>query len=220
MVLSQQKVQSMYESGAKSYDSHVKLYRFIGLHIEAYRARAVELLRLEPGDSVVELGCGTGLNFPSIMERIGPEGRLIGVDMTPGMLEGARERVERSGWKNVELVQSDIAEYDFPEKVKGVLSTGVFGYIAEYDRVIKAVSQALTPGGRLVILDGKQPESLPSWLFKIVLRLARTFGVTPDYFDRHTWESVERYFRETALEQLYGGMIYVSSGTAPQRGHL
>jgi demethylmenaquinone methyltransferase/2-methoxy-6-polyprenyl-1,4-benzoquinol methylase len=157
------------------------------------------------------------LNFPLIIEQIGPEGRLVGVDLTPKMLECAQERVEHSGWKNVELVQSDIVEYDFPEGINGILATGVFGYVAEYDSVIKAASQALVPGGRLVILDGKEPERLPSWLFKIVLRLGRPFGFSRDYFKNRSWESVERFFYETSFQEMYGGMIYLSSGTSDHK---
>jgi demethylmenaquinone methyltransferase/2-methoxy-6-polyprenyl-1,4-benzoquinol methylase len=182
--------------------------------MNTYRLLAVKQLRLKPGGSVVELGCGTGLNFPLLLEEIGPDGRLVGVDLTPGMLEHAREKVERSGWKNIELVQSDITGYDIPEGIDGVLATGVFGYVAEHDRVIKAVSEALVTGGRMVILDGKQPENLPAWLFKIALRLGRPFGFTPEYFNVSPWESVERYFKETSFEEMYGGMIYLSSGTA------
>jgi len=97
--------------------------------MKAYRSLAIKKLSLQRGDCVIELGCGTGLNFPFLMEQIRPEGRLIGVDLTPGMLAIARVRVERSGWKNVELIQSDIAAYDFPEGANGVLATGLFGYI-------------------------------------------------------------------------------------------
>jgi demethylmenaquinone methyltransferase/2-methoxy-6-polyprenyl-1,4-benzoquinol methylase len=213
MVLSKEEIRSSYETGAKYYDFAVRLYGLIGIR-KAYRLRAVKLLRLQRGDCVVELGCGTGLNFPLILEQIEPEGRLIGVDLSPKMLAYARERVERAGWKNIELVQSDIVAYNFPEGVNGVLSTGVFGYIADYDRVIKAALHALVPDGRLAIMDGKRPERLPSWVFNLIVRLSRSFGVTSDYFDKRTWESVERYFRETAFEQMYGGMLYISSGTA------
>ncbi len=80
--------------------------------------------------------------------------------------------------------------------------------------MIKAASHALVPGGRLVIMDGKRPDRLPSWVFNLIVWLSRSFGVTSDYFDKRTWESVERYFRETAFEQMYGGMLYISSGTA------
>ncbi len=215
MVLSKQEIQDRYQSGAKYYDLVVRLYRLIGLRCEVYRSRAVKLLHLQRGDYVVDLGCGTGLNFPPIIEQIGPEGRLIGVDIAPKMLACARKRVERTGWKNVELIQSDIATYEFPEGINKVLSTGVFGYLDEYDSLIEAVSHALAPGGRLVIMDGKQSERWPLWLTKLFWRLARPFGVTLDYFDHHPWESVERYFQDTALEQMYGGGIYISSGTAP-----
>jgi hypothetical protein len=93
-----------------------------------------------------------------------------------------------------------------------VLVTGVLGYIPEYEEVINTVAQALVPGGHLSILDGKQPENLPSWLFKIVLKLGVPFGYTPEYFKVRPWESLERYFNETTLETRYGGMIYLASG--------
>jgi demethylmenaquinone methyltransferase/2-methoxy-6-polyprenyl-1,4-benzoquinol methylase len=213
MALSKQEIRLSYDSAAKYYDFALRLYGLIGIR-KAYRSRAVQTLGLQRGNCVVELGCGTGINFPLIVEQIGPEGRLIGVDLSPRMLACAQERVERAGWKNVELVQSDIVEYNFPEGVNGVLSIGVFGYLADCDRVIEAVSHALVPGGRLVIMDGKRPGRLPLWVFKLIVWLSRSFGVTSDYFDKRTWESVERFFRETAFEQMYGGMIYISSGTA------
>ena len=213
MTLSKEEVRSSYDLGAKYYDFALRLYGLIGIR-KTYRLRAVELLRLQRGDSVVELGCGTGINFPLIIGQIGSEGRLIGVDLSPKMLACAQERVERSGWKNIELIQSDIVTYGFPEGVNGVLAFGVFGYIADPDHIIKAASHALVPGGRLVIMDGKRPDRLPSLIFNFIVRVSRPFGVTSDYFNKRTWEWVERYFQETAFEQMYGGMLYISSGTA------
>jgi demethylmenaquinone methyltransferase/2-methoxy-6-polyprenyl-1,4-benzoquinol methylase len=172
-MISRQQIQHMYQSGAKHYDFTTILFRLIGLRMKAYRLHAIKKLSLQRGDFVIELGCGTGLNFPFLMAQIGPEGRLVGIDLTAGMLDIARARISRSGWKNVELIQSDVAAYDFPKAVSGVLSTGLFGYLAEYDQVIKAVSEALEPGGHLSILDGKQPENLPSWLFKSTLGIRR-----------------------------------------------
>ncbi len=212
-MISRQEVQAMYQSGAKHYDFTAILFGLLGMRLKAYRSLAISKLSLQRGDCVVEFGCGTGLNFPFLMEQIGPEGRLIGVDLTPGMLEVARARVDRSGWKNVELIQSDIAAYDYPEGVNAVLSTGMFGFIPEYDHVIKAAARSLAPGGHLSILDGKQPETLPSWLFKIVLKIGGPFGYTPEYFEVRPWESVERYFKETSFETRYGGMVYILSGT-------
>jgi demethylmenaquinone methyltransferase/2-methoxy-6-polyprenyl-1,4-benzoquinol methylase len=213
-MLPKENVQALYQSGAKFYDFTTILYRMIGLRMKKYRMLAIEKLSLQRGDHVIELGCGTGLNFPYLMERIGPEGRLTGVDLTPGMLDIARRKVKQAGWKNVELIQSDITTYNFTEKANGVLATGLFGYVAEYDLVIKAASEALLPGGHMVILDGKQPERLPSWLFKIVLRLGKPFGFTQEYFEVRPWDSVERYLSNSTIEQKYGGMIYILSAVS------
>lgn len=213
-MISREKVQDMYQSRAKQYDFTTILFRLIGLRMRAYRLAAIKKLSLQRGDFVIELGCGTGLNFTFLINNIGPEGRLIGVDLTPGMLDIAQVRVQRSGWKNVELIQSDVTVFDFPKGVNGVLATGLFGYIPEYDRVIKEASQSLVPGGHIAILDGKQPENLPSWLFRSVLKLGGPFGYTPEYFNVRPWESVERYLKETSFETRYGGMIYILSGTA------
>jgi demethylmenaquinone methyltransferase/2-methoxy-6-polyprenyl-1,4-benzoquinol methylase len=213
-MISRQKVKAMYQSGAGHYNLTTIAFRLLGLRMKAYRLQAIKKLSLQRGNSVIELGCGTGLNFPFLMERIGPEGRLIGVDLSPGMLDHARLKVEKSGWMNVELSQADIADYDFPQGLNGVLATGLFGYMPEYEQVIKAASQSLVAGGHIAILDGKKPENLPSWLFKIVLKLGGRFGFTPDYFHVRPWESLSRYFEKISFETRYGGMIYILSGTA------
>jgi demethylmenaquinone methyltransferase/2-methoxy-6-polyprenyl-1,4-benzoquinol methylase len=217
-MISKQQIQDMYQSGAKHYDFTTILFRLIGLRMKAYRLHAIKKLSLQRGDFVIELGCGTGLNFPLLIEQIGPEGRLVGIDLTPGMLDIARARVKRSGWRNVELIQSDVSAYEFPKAVNGVLATGLFGYLPEYDRVFEAISNTLVPGGRLSVLDGKQPEDLPSWLFKIVLKLGGPFGYTPEYFNVRPWESVERYYTEVSFETKYGGMIYILSGIVSSKG--
>ena len=213
MTLPKNTVRNSYDSTAKYYDFALKLYALVGIG-KTFRKKAVSLLDLKRGDCVVELGCGTGVNFPFIIKRIGLEGRLIGVDISPKMLDGARRRIERAGWKNVELVQEDVASYSYPAGVNAVLSTGVFGYVNNYDQVIELAAQAIVPGGRIAIMDGKCPDRMPTWVFKLFVWASRPFGVTRDYFDKRTWESVERYFLGTQFEDMYGGMLFLSSGKA------
>ncbi len=95
----------------------------------------------------MELRCGTGLNFGLIEERIGPSGRLIGVDVTGGMLRQAGRRVEKESWKNVELIQHDVGDFDPPERVDRVLSTFALTLVPGFDRVIARAREALSPGG-------------------------------------------------------------------------
>ena len=95
MSLSRARVEAAYQRHAKNYDLAVKVYGLVGLHIEKYRSRALELLQLKRGDCVIDLGCGTGLSFPLLMKSIGTEGHLIGVDCSSEMLACAQERVNR-----------------------------------------------------------------------------------------------------------------------------
>jgi ubiquinone/menaquinone biosynthesis C-methylase UbiE len=215
MHLSVQEIRDVYDRHAGHYDRALNLYRLIGLRANTYRLRAAELLALHLGDCVIDLGCGTGLSFPLILDKIGPQGRLIGVDLAPEMLAMARKRVERFAWDNVELVEADIAAYEYPDNINGVLAVGSFGYIADHVSVIEKISRALVPGGRLVILDGKKPDGWPMWLFEGFVWLFRPFRLNLDYFAGHPWESVDRFLQDAAFEESYGGLMYISSGTAP-----
>lgn len=213
MRISKEDVEAAYQRNAKSYDLAVKIfYPLIGLRIEKYRRRAVACLNLKPGDVVVDAGCGTGLCFPLLMEKIGPNGTLLGIDISSEMLSLAAKRVARAGWTNVQLVHSDIANFKFPVGINGVISTGVFGYVEERDEVIEKISKALVHNGRLVIVDGKRPNSWPTWLFKMFVKLSSPFGMTEDYFNNNTWKIVERLFENTTFEETYGGLLYISSG--------
>lgn len=77
----------------------------------------------------------------------------------------------------------------------------VFGFVVEYDRVIETVSDALSPGGRLVVMDGKHPTGWPPWLLKLFVCVGRPFGLSHDYIKRRPWESIERHFQKTDLEE-------------------
>ena len=96
-----------YRKRAANYDFTANLYYLFGYREWAYRKIAVKALKLQPGDVVLELACGTGINFPLYQQYIGPEGRIIGVDITDAMLEQAQKRIDNNGWKNVVLFQQD-----------------------------------------------------------------------------------------------------------------
>lgn len=212
MSLSKDKIRNLYRKRAANYDLSASLYTLIGFREAGYRRQAVAELALKPGDTVVEIGCGTGLNMPSVLDYIGDSGKFIGVDLTDAMLSKARQRIARRGWRNVELVQSDAAAFDFPPGINAAYTTFALTLVPEYEEVIEKVAHALEPGGRLAVLDLKLPEAWPLWLAKIGVMLTKPFGVSLDLADRKPWVAMEKYFPRVRVQEIYGGFAYIAVG--------
>ncbi|HKK07058.1 MAG TPA: methyltransferase domain-containing protein [Gammaproteobacteria bacterium] len=212
MGLSKQELIALYRRRARRYDWSANLYYLLGFREQAYRRRAVAALGLTPGDTVVEIGCGTGLNFAQLHAAVGDEGRIIGVDLTDGMLAQASERIAKSGWTNVSVVQSDAAAYRFPDHIDGVLSTFALTLVPEFERVIANAAAALPAGGRFTILDLRRPERRPPWLVRLGVAVTAPFGVSLDLAERRPWEALERHFARVRYEALYFGFAYLASG--------
>lgn len=215
MLPTQDQLIDLYRRRARHYDLTANLYYLIGFREWAYRRRAVEALELATGDTVVEVGCGTGLNLSLLRRAVGAKGRVIGVDLNDAMLARARERVDREGWSNVELVRSDAARFAFPDAIRGVISTFAITLVPQFDEVIRRGVRALAPGGRFVILDFKRPAWPPLWLVKAMVAITAPFGVTLEMAERHPWESLERHSDRFRLEELYLGFAYVAVGETP-----
>lgn len=203
-----------YEKGARFYDLTVWLYYLAGMRIGLWRRKVIEALALRPGDTVVEIGCGTGLNFALVEQAIASEGRIVGVDISEAMLERARARVRDAGWKNVELVRCAAADYRFPRDVGGIFSTGVLNYEPAYDQVVERGATALASGRRWVVLDYKMPKSWLRHLAPLFVFLGSSYGVSRDLMKRHPWESVQHHLRNPRMQELYGGFVYIISGEA------
>jgi ubiquinone/menaquinone biosynthesis C-methylase UbiE len=210
-----ERLTALYQKQAKDYDQS-------GIHgLEPWRREAVKRLDLKHGDLVVDIGCGTGLNFPWLQEAVGPQGRIIGVDLTDAMLERARLRVAKAGWKNVELVQADATQYQFPTQVDGILSTFALTFVPDGARVIQNGCRALAPGRRWVVLDMAWPAALPVWFHPLLffLRLSR-YGITGEVIRRRPWQTVWSTMQQSLVEverqPLWMGFFYLAWGTQPQ----
>src|ERR1700719_1835628 len=108
----QERLIETYRKKAKHYDVTSRLYPVPGYPQRAQRLEAVRALGLRPGDTVVDMACGTGLNFRLLEKVVGPRGRIIGVDLTDAMLARAQNRIETNGWRNISLVHADAAGFD------------------------------------------------------------------------------------------------------------
>ena len=213
VILTNDEIATIYRHRARHYDLEASLYRLIGFRLPAYRKMSVDALQLRRGDTVVEIGCGTGLNLPLLQEAVGREGKVIGVDLTDAMLAQARRRVGAAGWTNVELVQSDATKYEFPSGVNGIISTLAITLVPEFDGIVRRGSEALAAGGRFVVFDFKYPErGYVRPLVPLALLVTRAFGVRIEMASRHPWESIQRYFDDATVTEFYLGMAYIAAG--------
>lgn len=218
MAFSRQQIIALYRQRAGAYDLTANLYYLLGFREQAYRRQAVACLNLAPGDMVIEIGCGTGLNFGLLLKKIGPNGRLIGVDLSESMLAQAQNRCQRYGWSNVELVRQDAEEFCFPKGVNAVLSTFALTLVPGFDQVVARAAAALEPGGRLAVLDLKMPPSFPNPLVWLFLRITRPFGVTLDLAARHPWESLGHWLYMVFYREYYFGLAYIAVGEKEESG--
>jgi demethylmenaquinone methyltransferase/2-methoxy-6-polyprenyl-1,4-benzoquinol methylase len=208
-----------YRARAQRYDLTVSLFNlfgFFGFNIEAWRREAVRALHGKPGDTVVDIGCGTGLNFALLQDVIGPEGQIIGVDLSDAMLDQARRRVTEYGWKNVTLVQADAAQFEFPTYVDGIISTFALTLVPDCGRVIENGCAALASGGRIVVLDMAWPRGWPEW-WRHVLFFLQSYGVTGEVIRRRPWDTVWRTMQthlvDVARKEFWMGFFYLAAGT-------
>jgi demethylmenaquinone methyltransferase/2-methoxy-6-polyprenyl-1,4-benzoquinol methylase len=210
-MLTVEQIREVYRRIARRYDRAVALFPVFGVRMGRYRRDAVVALGLAPGQTVVELGCGTGLNFPLLLDAVGPHGHVIGVDLSDAMLVQARGSIQHRGWRNVELVCADIADYGLPPGVDAVLSTFAITLVPAFDEAIRRAAAALRPGGRLAILDLRRPP-WPDALVRFAAWLNRPFGVTVDLGERHPWESMRRHLANVQYREYYFGAIYLCVG--------
>ena len=133
----------------------------------------LDFLDLAPGEIVLDLGSGPGLDAFLAAERVGPTGRVIGVDMTPAMLARARRNAAKGGYTNVDFREGRLESLPLGDAaVDAVTSNCVINLVPDKAAVFRQVARVLKPGGRLVIsdivLDGQLPEALEKDIYAYV----------------------------------------------------
>lgn len=182
------------------------------------RQHCVALLRLQPGATVLDLGCGTGLNLPHLVQALGDEGRVVAVDASARMLEQAAQRLRREGIsERVTLVQGDARNLDellapvlAGAGLDAVLITLFFSVVPDWRQVFAKAYALLAHGGRCVVMDTYWPDA--SWR---QLVLSWRYAADPK---RPGFEPLQQASNDFLLENFppeRNDAFYVASGTRP-----
>ena len=179
------------------------------------RREAVAQLRLKPGDAVLDIACGTGLNFPFIEASIGSGGLLLGLDYSAGMLAKARRKVQRQGWGNVRLIQADartlseelLREHAGVDHVDKLLCTLGFTVVPDWEVVFERSLALLKPGGRYAIMDWHvKQRNIFSWFLN---------RISQGDVSRRIWAPLEQKTDDYSYGAFIGGNVFVAAGTVP-----
>ena len=146
----------------------------------------IDHLKLQPGETVLDLGSGPGLDAFLAAKQVSPGGRVIGVDMTPAMLERARRNAAQGGYANVEFREGRLEKLPVEDaSVDAITSNCVINLVPDKPAVFREIARVLKPGGRLVIsdivLDGALPQAIEKDLYAYVGCIAGA-AQRSDYF--------------------------------------
>jgi demethylmenaquinone methyltransferase/2-methoxy-6-polyprenyl-1,4-benzoquinol methylase len=219
------------------FDRISRVYDPMNLVISAFqeprwRRRLVQAAALRPGDAAIDVATGTGKVAADLQRQVGPAGRALGVDISPGMIEVARRRFEsRPG---LEFVVGDALALPVPDDTFDA-ATIAFGMrnLPDYGRGFAELARAVKPGGRVLCLEIARPRSrlarvLRWWFDRVVPIIGRLAGQGSAYAylvrsvrDYPAPERIADVMREAGLVDvswtgLSGGIVTLHRGTRPR----
>ena len=177
------------------------------------RRKAVRRLHLKSGDRVLEIGCGTGRNFPYLVEAIGKDGQLYGVDLSEGMLAKAKGLSERR-WRNVTLLHADAVEYSLPEPVDGAIFSLSYATMPHRRQVLRHAWNQLKPGGRLVLMDARLPPGLVGKLYRPIAMWMMKLTVLGNP-DVDVLDDLRELAGSIEVDELMFGSYFIGRATKP-----
>ncbi len=200
-----QRALEQYRRAAPGYDHHMRF-------ADRVRAEAHQRLAPRPGDTVLDVACGTGLSFAAIQERIGPTGRLIGIEPSPDMIAQAREKVAQAGWQNVDLVDARAEEAEIPAQADAVLFFFTHDVLRS-EPALNNVFAHVRPGARIVAAGGKWAPWWAPIVNAVVWWQARSYVTTFEGFDR-PWSRLGLRVAELEVRPKVFGGAYLACGAA------
>ena len=190
------------------------LFEWLFLLPRGIRSKAVSRMEVQTGGRVLEVGCGTGRNLSLLRQAVGATGHIYGVDLSEGMLAEAKQLCAQAGWQNVTLIRADAADYVLPEPVDGVIFSLSYAVIPHHEEALRHAWNKLRPGGYLVIMDAKLPDSILSkLLYPFVVWTSRLTVLGNPYI--RPWEELRKLNPDVDYEEAQFGTYYICRARKP-----
>jgi len=199
--------QRAYTTDARLYDQRTRAF-------QGFRTAIVEALPLDKGDVVLDVGCGTGLCFSPLLDRIGLDGYLIGIDASPDMVALARDRVDEEGWRNVSILQAPISVAKIPATADAALFCAVHD-IMRSPQALDNVLGSLRPGAQVTAGGGKWAAS---WMMALNMQVQTLHAPYVRSFEgfQRPWSHLEQRLEDVSVQELAYGTGYVATGRVPR----
>jgi len=183
---------AQYRLRARFYDQELAAF-------EPIRTRAIACLNLQPGDTVLDLGCGTGLSFEALIAQVGPRGHIVAVEQSADMAAVAHERIAQHGWGNTTLVQSSVEDMPtLPQAADAALFHFTHDILTSAAALENALRQ-LKPRAR-VVAAGLQWSSPWDWATNTLVLAAAMYSVTNLDALEQPWKLLTSYCDDIVRE--------------------
>ena len=196
-----------------AYYEHARAYNRDTGVFQPYRRAVVEALPLQPGQVVLDVGCGTGLCCDLLRDKVGPGGTVIGIEESPEMAAIAQEHIARAGWRNVTVVQSAAEEARLEATADAALFCAVHD-ILQSPRALRNVMAKLCPGAWVAAGGGKWAAPVMVAVNSMVQALHAPYVRDFSGFDR-PWRYLERLVEDVQVREMAFGTGYVITGRRP-----
>jgi len=196
----------------RKYRRNAVIYDVVARPLRRVREQAIARLELQPGDSALDFGCGTGLSLGLLRRAVGQEGRILGVDASPDMLARARRLIARHGWTNIRLVEGNAEGVTLDRDSLDAALCFYTHDILQSDAAIEMALAALRPGGRIVAAGAKRATGLRGLMLNpVTVSYSRTAVTSLEGFDR-PWAHLERRLGPLEVEERLLGTAYIARG--------